>query len=149
MKASEKDRLYRILENKICERIFRGEYADGENLPPERTLAVVDHNVPTTDRSLPNPDPESAIQIAALAENTRDFGIEYYDPFDRRQGIVHDRAKDVVRHLIGPEVAHASTRPHELGPVARCHHGAMLLRRRSAHGQLSRCPASSSTALPA
>ena len=39
MKASEKDRLYRILENKICERIFRGEYADGENLPPERTLA--------------------------------------------------------------------------------------------------------------
>lgn len=39
MKASETDRLYRILENKICERIFRGEYADGENLPPERTLA--------------------------------------------------------------------------------------------------------------
>ena len=39
MKASEKDRLYRILENKICERIFRGEYVDGENLPPERTLA--------------------------------------------------------------------------------------------------------------
>ena len=39
MKASEKDRLYRILENKICERIFRGEYADGDNLPPERTLA--------------------------------------------------------------------------------------------------------------
>lgn len=39
MKASEKDRLYRILENKICERIFRGEYADGENLPPERMLA--------------------------------------------------------------------------------------------------------------
>ena len=39
MKAREKDRLYRILENKICERIFRGEYVDGENLPPERTLA--------------------------------------------------------------------------------------------------------------
>src|SRR5687768_6826536 len=56
---------------------------------PERTLAVVDHNVPTTDRSLPNPDPESAIQIAALGENTKDFGIEYYDPFDKRQGIVH------------------------------------------------------------
>ncbi|WP_323014993.1 aconitase family protein, partial [Devosia sp.] len=61
---------------------------------PERTLAVVDHNVPTTDRSLPNPDPESATQIAALAENTRDFGIEYYDAFDRRQGIVH---------IVGPE----------------------------------------------
>ena len=61
---------------------------------PERTLAVVDHNVPTTDRSLPNPDPESAIQIETLAENTRDFGIEYFDPFDKRQGIVH---------IIGPE----------------------------------------------
>jgi len=61
---------------------------------PERTLAVVDHNVPTTDRSLPNPDPDSAIQIETLAENTRDFGIEYYDPFDKRQGIVH---------IVGPE----------------------------------------------
>jgi len=61
---------------------------------PERTLAVVDHNVPTTDRSLPNPDPDSAIQIETLAENTRDFGIEYYDAFDRRQGIVH---------IVGPE----------------------------------------------
>jgi len=61
---------------------------------PERTLAVVDHNVPTTDRKLPNPDPESAIQIATLAENTKEFGIEYYDPFDRRQGIVH---------IVGPE----------------------------------------------
>src|SRR5919206_449876 len=35
---------------------------------PEKTLAVVDHNVPTTDRTLPNPDPESAAQIEALAE---------------------------------------------------------------------------------
>ncbi|WP_127143702.1 3-isopropylmalate dehydratase large subunit [Pelagibacterium montanilacus] len=61
---------------------------------PERTLAVVDHNVPTTDRSLPNPDPESVVQIAALAENTRDFGIEYYDAYDMRQGIVH---------IVGPE----------------------------------------------
>jgi 3-isopropylmalate/(R)-2-methylmalate dehydratase large subunit len=61
---------------------------------PEKTLAVVDHNVPTSDRSLPNPDPESATQIAALAENARDFGLEYYNEFDRRQGIVH---------IIGPE----------------------------------------------
>ena len=61
---------------------------------PERTLAVVDHNVPTTDRSLPNPDPESAIQIATLAQNTSEFGIEYFDPFDKRQGIVH---------IVGPE----------------------------------------------
>ena len=61
---------------------------------PEKTLAVVDHNIPTTDRTLPNPDPESATQIEALAENVRDFGIEYYDEFDTRQGIVH---------IIGPE----------------------------------------------
>jgi 3-isopropylmalate/(R)-2-methylmalate dehydratase large subunit len=61
---------------------------------PEKTLAVVDHNVPTTDRSKPNPDPESADQIAALAKNAKDFGLEYYDEFDKRQGIVH---------IIGPE----------------------------------------------
>jgi 3-isopropylmalate/(R)-2-methylmalate dehydratase large subunit len=61
---------------------------------PDKTLAVVDHNVPTSDRSQPNPDPESAIQIAALAENAREFGIEYFHERDRRQGIVH---------VIGPE----------------------------------------------
>jgi 3-isopropylmalate/(R)-2-methylmalate dehydratase large subunit len=61
---------------------------------PEKTLAVVDHNVPTTDRSLPNEDPESAAQIEALAENARQFGVEYYNEFDVRQGIVH---------IIGPE----------------------------------------------
>jgi 3-isopropylmalate/(R)-2-methylmalate dehydratase large subunit len=61
---------------------------------PDKTLAVVDHNVPTSDRSKPNPDPESAAQIETLAENARDFGIEYYDEHDRRQGIVH---------VIGPE----------------------------------------------
>jgi len=74
---------------------FEGLRMNGRQVRhPERTLAVVDHNVPTTDRSLPNPDPESAVQIATLAENTRDFGIEYYDPFDKRQGIVH---------IVGPE----------------------------------------------
>ncbi len=61
---------------------------------PDKTLAVVDHNVPTTDRNKPNPDPESAEQIAALAQNAKDFGIEYFDEFDKRQGIVH---------IIGPE----------------------------------------------
>src|SRR5438552_18763594 len=61
---------------------------------PEKTLAVVDHNVPTTDRSKPNPDPESTEQIRVMAENAREFGIEYYNEFDRRQGIVH---------VIGPE----------------------------------------------
>jgi 3-isopropylmalate/(R)-2-methylmalate dehydratase large subunit len=61
---------------------------------PEKTLAVVDHNVPTTDRSQGIDDPESRIQVEQLAANAREFGIEYYDERDRRQGIVH---------IIGPE----------------------------------------------
>ena len=61
---------------------------------PEKTLAVVDHNVPTSDRSKPNPDPESAEQIKTLEQNALDFGIEYFTEFDKRQGIVH---------IIGPE----------------------------------------------
>ena len=61
---------------------------------PEKTLAVVDHNVPTTDRSKGIADPESRIQIDQLAENAREFGIEYFDALDKRQGVVH---------IIGPE----------------------------------------------
>ena len=74
---------------------FEGLRLSGRKVhAPEKTLCVVDHNVPTTDRKLPNPDPESAAQIAYLAENAKLFGLEYYDEFDRRQGIVH---------IIGPE----------------------------------------------
>src|ERR1051326_2122590 len=74
---------------------FEGLRATGRKVrAPEKTLAVVDHNVPTTDRTKPNEDPESIAQIEALARNVREFGIEYYDEFDRRQGIVH---------IIGPE----------------------------------------------
>jgi 3-isopropylmalate/(R)-2-methylmalate dehydratase large subunit len=74
---------------------FEGLRVSGRKVrAPEKTLAVVDHNVPTTDRTKPNPDPESAEQIATLAENAKYFGIEYYNEFDRRQGIVH---------VIGPE----------------------------------------------
>ena len=61
---------------------------------PKKTLAVVDHNVPTTDRSHGIANEESAIQVAALAQNAADFGIEYYNELDHRQGIVH---------IIGPE----------------------------------------------
>ncbi len=61
---------------------------------PEKTLAVVDHNVPTSDRSLGIDDPESKTQVEALAQNAKDFGIEYYNELDVRQGIVH---------VIGPE----------------------------------------------
>src|ERR1044071_5305637 len=74
---------------------FEGLRTAGRNVhAPDKTLAVVDHNVPTTDRSKPNPDPESAEQIAALAQNAKDFGIEYFNEHDLRQGIVH---------VIGPE----------------------------------------------
>jgi len=61
---------------------------------PEKTLAVVDHNVPTTDRSHGIDEPESRLQVETLAANAREFGIEYYDEHDARQGIVH---------VIGPE----------------------------------------------
>jgi 3-isopropylmalate/(R)-2-methylmalate dehydratase large subunit len=61
---------------------------------PEKTLAVVDHNVPTTDRSRGIADPESRLQVETLAENAREFGIDYFNETDRRQGIVH---------IIGPE----------------------------------------------
>ena len=56
---------------------------------PGTTLLVVDHNVPTSDRGKPNPDPASAAQIAYFAENARLFGLEYFDEHDPRQGICH------------------------------------------------------------
>ncbi len=61
---------------------------------PEKTLAVVDHNVPTTDRSKGIDDPESRLQVETLAKNAAEFGVEYYNETDKRQGIVH---------VIGPE----------------------------------------------
>jgi 3-isopropylmalate/(R)-2-methylmalate dehydratase large subunit len=61
---------------------------------PEKTLAVVDHNVPTTDRSKGIDEPESRTQVETLAHNARDFGIEYFHERDKRQGIVH---------VVGPE----------------------------------------------
>ena len=67
---------------------------------PDLTIATVDHNVPTTDRSLPIEDPISKQQIETLAENTREFGITYYDMNDENQGIVH---------IIGPQLgSHAA-----------------------------------------
>ena len=62
---------------------------------PQKTLAVVDHNVPTSpDRAFGIKNEESRIQVEALARNAADFGVEYYSEKDRRQGIVH---------IIGPE----------------------------------------------
>ncbi len=67
---------------------------------PDLTLGTVDHNVPTTDRSLPNPDPLSAQQIEVMRKNCEEFGVPLWDIFDIRQGIVH---------IIGPE--HGLTQP--------------------------------------
>ena len=62
---------------------------------PELTLATMDHNVPTTDRSLPIKDPISKLQMETLATNCKEFGVTLYDIHDKRQGIVH---------VIGPEL---------------------------------------------
>ncbi|GLQ80336.1 3-isopropylmalate dehydratase large subunit [Mesorhizobium huakuii] len=62
---------------------------------PEKTLAVVDHNVSTSpERKFGIKNEESRIQVEALAKNAKDFGVEYYSENDIRQGIVH---------IIGPE----------------------------------------------
>jgi 3-isopropylmalate/(R)-2-methylmalate dehydratase large subunit len=62
---------------------------------PDRTFATQDHNVPTTDRSLPIADPDSKIQIEMMRKNCRDFWVKLFDLGDREQGIVH---------IIGPEL---------------------------------------------
>ena len=61
---------------------------------PDLTLAVADHNVPTTDRSKGIVDNESRIQVDTLRNNCKEFSIELFDMNDKRQGIVH---------IIGPE----------------------------------------------
>ncbi len=61
---------------------------------PKLTLAVADHNVPTTDRSQGIKDKESEIQVNTLRKNCEEFNIELFDMLDKRQGIVH---------IIGPE----------------------------------------------
>ena len=61
---------------------------------PNLTLAVADHNVPTSNRSEGIDDKESRIQVEALENNCKEFGIKIFDMKDNRQGIVH---------IIGPE----------------------------------------------
>ncbi len=80
---------------------FAGLRASGRTVRrPDLTLAVPDHNVPTTARldasgnRLPIADPESAAQLAALEKNAPEFGIRYIDAVAPEQGIVH---------VVGPE----------------------------------------------
>jgi 3-isopropylmalate/(R)-2-methylmalate dehydratase large subunit len=74
---------------------FEGLRATGRKLRrPQATLAVADHNVPTTDRSKGIVEEESRIQVETLEKNCREFGVTYLSMDDIRQGIVH---------IIGPE----------------------------------------------
>jgi 3-isopropylmalate/(R)-2-methylmalate dehydratase large subunit len=61
---------------------------------PDLTLAVADHNVPTSDRSVAIEEPESRLQVETLERNVAEFGVPYFPVNDPRQGIVH---------IIGPE----------------------------------------------
>ncbi|PWV98315.1 3-isopropylmalate dehydratase large subunit [Hoeflea marina] len=75
---------------------FEGLRTTGRNVhAPQKTLAVVDHNVPTSpDRAQGIKNEESRIQVEALATNAAEFGVEYFNENDSRQGIVH---------IVGPE----------------------------------------------
>ncbi|MCS7266919.1 MAG: 3-isopropylmalate dehydratase large subunit [Geminicoccaceae bacterium] len=74
---------------------FEGLRAAGRTVRrPDLTLAVPDHNVPTTDRRLGIADPISRLQVETLERNCREFGITLFGMDDIRQGIVH---------VIGPE----------------------------------------------
>src|SRR5205085_1134008 len=75
---------------------FDGLRAAGRGIRhPDLTIATVDHNVPTTDRSLPIADPIAAKQIETLRRNCLEFGVKLYDINAAEQGIVH---------VIGPEL---------------------------------------------
>jgi 3-isopropylmalate/(R)-2-methylmalate dehydratase large subunit len=74
---------------------FEGLRAAGRRVRrPEATLAVTDHNVPTSDRRLGITEPESRLQVETLERNVAEFGVPYFPLLDARQGIVH---------IIGPE----------------------------------------------
>ena len=75
---------------------FEGLRMSGRGVrAPDKTIAVPDHNVPTTiDREVGIDNEESRIQVEALDKNARDFGVHYYPVSDIRQGIVH---------IVGPE----------------------------------------------
>ena len=74
---------------------FEGLRMSGRKVhAPAKTLAVADHNVPTTDRSKGIADEESRIQVQTLDDNAKAFGVQYLEMTDKRQGIVH---------IVGPE----------------------------------------------
>lgn len=84
-----------LLHEVLSPQAFEGLRMAGRKVRrPSANLAVADHNVPTTDRSLGIEDPESRLQVETLSINCEDFGVPIFDMLDPRQGIVH---------VIGPE----------------------------------------------
>ena len=74
---------------------FEGLRAAGRRVRrPDATIAVTDHNVPTSDRRAGIAEPESRLQIETLERNVAEFGVPYFPLLDARQGIVH---------IVGPE----------------------------------------------
>lgn len=84
-----------LLHEVTSPQAFEGLRLSGRRVRrPEATVAVADHNVPTSDRSLQIEEPESRLQIETLERNVADFGVPYFALRSPDQGIVH---------VVGPE----------------------------------------------
>ena len=89
---------------------FDGLRAAGRKVrQPQRTVATVDHNIPTTPRGTPITDPIAARQIEALQKNCKEFGVPLFDINSPEQGIVH---------VIGPELGLTQPGATIVAPVA-------------------------------
>src|SRR5256712_5950202 len=85
-----------LVHEVISPQAFDGLRTAGRKVrQPHRTVATVDHNVPTTPRGTPITDPIAARQIQALQQNCKEFGVRLFDMDSAEQGIVH---------VIGPEL---------------------------------------------
>src|SRR5574341_199177 len=97
--AGEPDLLYidlHLVHEVTSPQAFDGLHAAGRKVRrPDLTVATIDHNVPTTDRSLPIADAIAARQIETLRNNCNQSGIRLFDINSSEQGIVH---------VIGPEL---------------------------------------------
>ncbi|NHO32005.1 3-isopropylmalate dehydratase large subunit [Acetobacter fallax] len=84
-----------LLHEVTSPQAFEGLRLAGRKLRhPDATIAVVDHNVPTSDRTKPIEEPESRNQIETLERNVKEFGVPYFPLLSASQGIVH---------VVGPE----------------------------------------------
>ncbi len=94
------------IDQQLCHEVTSPQAFEGLRMAgrkvrrPEKTMAVQDHNVPTTDRDKPIEDPISRKQIETLRANCKEFGIRLYDVNDVEQGVIH---------VVGPEQGY--TRP--------------------------------------